>query len=121
MHDGKTHAGPPVHLLCGKKRLKDTVEYLRGNAGSRIGDGEPHIGARLHAGYSLYGLGGKINRLKPNFDGSAPFSYGLCGIGAQVDDELVELCRVGNDKPASASMHILPYFDGAWKGGAQQL
>src|SRR5207302_337798 len=89
-------SGPFAHLFGSEKRLPNLAEHISGNARAGVGELESSvIRNRQDIGSELGNLIG-LHRI--GLDGKRPPAlrgHGVSGIDSEIDDDLLELARVG--------------------------
>jgi hypothetical protein len=118
MHEGQPHAGPLSGPLGGEKGLKNAVHDFGCHTMACIGHGDAGIRPRLQLGLLRRHLLVYIHGLQTYLQASAHLTHGVCGIGAEIQEHLMELRWIGQDR-ADILGDSLMNLNGRGKRGPQ--
>ena len=98
VHRGQPEPGALAHLLGGEEGLEDVRLDLGGHAVAGIADREHDVGARLDLGMGP-GVGLVQGHVAGRERQPAPVRHRVAGVDGQVEQDLLDLPRVGLDAP----------------------
>ena len=108
----------------GKKRLKDVAQHLRGYAMARVTYCELQIITRAQVFLWVYivtMVGSTMDLREYIPPGStATAQHGMCSVGIEVHQDMVELGRISQDS-ARRGVDVQAYIDGHWERGTPYL
>ena len=120
MHHGQAHAGSIGGSFRGEKRLKDAFPDFWRHPMPRIPDREPDVGSGPKAWRRKDVLGGKADGLQAYVQFAPSLAHCVCGVGAEIQEHLVDLAGVGQDRPHTM-VQVLLECDGRGQGRPQEL
>ena len=97
VHNRQAHTGAFAHFLGGEIGFEDFIKVFRGDARSGIGNRKLDKGAGLNMRFFGQIFGTEVNAFQGDIEDAALLFHGMEGIGTQVDNNLVDLGRVGKD------------------------
>ena len=98
VHHGKPEAGAFAGRLGGEERLEHLVENFFRNPGPGVGDAQHNILPGLDVAEPT-GIGG-VEIGVGGLDGeAAAFRHGRSGIQSEIEQDVLELVRIGESRP----------------------
>ena len=120
MHDGEAQAGAFARLLRGEERIEDALDGRGVHALPIVADGKAGEAPRTHAREPACGGGIQRDGPEPHLDAPGLISQSVPGVGAEIDENLVDLGGVSEHR-RDIRLHRRDDLDGGRNGRAQEL